>query len=88
MQAEGAHATLKPIERVWVYMPFMHSEVLEDQQVLMQKPGWAGLSAGPGATGSSLCGAECWWGEIAAVVTALCGWGITVTQQNQRLFNQ
>ena len=27
------HAALKPIQRVWIYMPFMHSEELEDQKV-------------------------------------------------------
>ncbi len=31
-QAGSGVTSLKPIERVWVYMPYMHSETLEDQQ--------------------------------------------------------
>ena len=31
-QASGRDRQLKPIERVWVYMPFMHSEAVADQE--------------------------------------------------------
>lgn len=32
-QASGTDRQLAPIQRVWVYMPFMHSEELADQDV-------------------------------------------------------
>jgi hypothetical protein len=31
-QASGAYSELKPVERIWVFMPYMHSEDLGDQQ--------------------------------------------------------
>ena len=33
MQASGADKAMKPVQRTWVYMTFMHSEVLADQDV-------------------------------------------------------
>jgi uncharacterized protein (DUF924 family) len=33
LQESGAHRELKPVQRQFVYMPFMHSEVLADQDV-------------------------------------------------------
>ena len=50
-QASGTANELKPIERVWAFMPFMHSEELADQQVGTgaRLAGWArgGLATVP-----------------------------------------
>lgn len=32
MQANGAHKTLPVAHRMWLFLPFMHSEVLADQE--------------------------------------------------------
>lgn len=37
-QASSADRQLKPIQRVWIYMPFMHSEQLADQEVSPAPP--------------------------------------------------
>lgn len=45
LQAAGRQAELLPIQRIFLYMPLMHSEALEDQNV---GGGWLGGGvAGP-----------------------------------------
>ena len=32
LQDSGKYKELKPVQRVWAFMPFMHSEILSDQE--------------------------------------------------------
>ena len=39
VQTSGADKNYKPIERVWIYMPYMHNEDVADQEVGMPRQG-------------------------------------------------
>lgn len=44
---DGVHLSLRPIERVFFYLPFEHSESLDDQAVSLQLFGELAISARP-----------------------------------------